>query len=137
MEEFIYGTEPKYSIKEVSKITNLPKPTIRYYEDIGLLQNIARDKNNIRLFSDDQIMRLRMIQCMRSTGMGIDMIHHYLGLSREDKMELKEKYSIVLDQEEILLAKKHEIEAQLALIEHKKANYEKDLNEAYNAVQQT
>lgn len=127
MEEFIYGTEPKYTIKEVSKITNLPKPTIRYYEDIGLLQDIARDRNNIRMFSDDQIMRLRMIQCMRSTGMGIDMIRHYIGLSIEDKIELKEKYSIVLKQEEILLEKKHDIEAQLALIEHKKANYEKKL----------
>lgn len=130
MEEFVYGREPKYSIKEVSKITTLPKPTIRYYEDIGLLQGVARDKNNIRLFSDDQIMRLRMIQCMRNTGMGIDMIRHYLGLSKEVKKELEEKYSIVLDQEVLLLAKKHEIEAQLALIEHKKANFEKDLNEA-------
>lgn len=71
-----------------------------------------------------------MIQCMRSTGMGIDMIRHYIGLSNEDKMELKEKYFIVLNQEEILLEKKHEIEAQLVLIEHKKANYEKKLNEA-------
>ncbi|MGD8188474.1 MerR family transcriptional regulator [Brevibacillus ginsengisoli] len=128
MEEFIYGTEPKYSIKEVSKITNLPKPTIRYYEEIGLLQNIARDRNNIRLFSDDQIMRLRMIQCMRNTGMGIDMIRHYIGLSNDDTLELKEKYSIVLNQETILLAQKQEIEIQLALIEHKKANYEKKLN---------
>ncbi|WP_445492497.1 MerR family transcriptional regulator [Niallia sp. 03133] len=128
MEEFIYGTEPKYSIKEVSKITNLPKPTIRYYEEIGLLQNIARNRNNIRLFSDDQIMRLRMIQCMRSTGMGIDMIRHYIDLSTDVTMELKEKYSIVLNQETILLAQKQEIEAQLALIEHKKANYGKKLN---------
>jgi DNA-binding transcriptional MerR regulator len=65
---------------------------------------------------------------MRSTGMGIDMIRHYIGLSNDDTMELKEKYSIVLNQETILLAQKQEIEAQLALIEHKKANYEKKLN---------
>lgn len=38
---------------------------------------------------------------------------------------MKDKYYIVLNQEEILSAKKHEIEAQLALIDHKKANYEK------------
>ncbi|WP_238860771.1 MerR family transcriptional regulator [Clostridium sp. YIM B02569] len=120
MENFIYGSDPKYTINEVSKITKLSKPTIRYYEDVGLLQGIARDKNNIRLFSDDQIMRLRMIQCMRSTGMGIDLIRHYIGLSNEDKIGLKERYSIVLEQEEILLAKKEEIERQLAFIEHKK-----------------
>ncbi|HBF39693.1 MAG TPA: MerR family transcriptional regulator [Firmicutes bacterium] len=129
MEEFIYGTEPKYSIKEVAQITSLSKSTIRYYEEIGLLQNIARDRNNIRLFSDDQIMRLRMIQCMRSTGMGIEMIRHYIGLSTEKPMELNEKYSIVLNQEAMLLSQKQEIEAQLALIEHKKSNYKKKLDE--------
>ncbi|AGF58719.1 DNA-binding transcriptional MerR regulator [Clostridium saccharoperbutylacetonicum] len=128
MENFIYGSEAKYTINEVSKITNLSKPTIRYYEDIGLLQNITRDKNNIRLFSDNQVMRLRMIQCMRSTGMGIDMIRHYIGLSNEDETDLKERYSIVLEQEEILLAKKEEIKKQLSFIEHKKQNYEEKLN---------
>lgn len=128
MKDFIYGSEAKYTINEVSKITNLSKPTIRYYEDIELLQDITRDKNNIRLFSDNQVMRLRMIQCMRSTGMGIDMIRHYIGLSNEDEIELKERYSIVLDQERILLSKKEEIEKQLAFIEHKKHNYEEKLN---------
>lgn len=129
MEEFIYGTEAKYTIKEVAQITNLSKPTIRYYEEIGLLQNIARDQNNIRMFSDNQIMRLRMIQCMRSTGMGIEMIRHYIGLSTEKQMELNEKYSIVLNQEAILISQKQEIEAQLTLIEHKKENYKKKLSE--------
>jgi len=129
MEEFIYGTEAKYTIREVAQITNLSKPTIRYYEEIGLLQNIARDQNNIRMFSDNQIMRLRMIQCMRSTGMGIEMIRHYIGLSTENQIELNEKYSIVLNQEAVLISQKEDIEAQLALIEHKKANYKKKLNE--------
>lgn len=129
MENFIYGSEPQYTINEVSKITNLSKPTIRYYEEIGLLRDIARDKNNIRLFSDDQIMRLRMIQCMRSTGMGINLIRHYIDLSNEDALELKERYSIVLKQEEMLLAKKEEIEKQLAFIEYKKHNYQEKLSD--------
>lgn len=127
MENFIYGSEPKYTINEVSKITNLSRPTIRYYEDIGLLTEVSRDKNNIRLFSDNHIMRLRSIQCMRSSGMSIDSIRHYIGLSNEHEIELKERYSIVLEQEKILLSKKDEIEYQLSFIEHKKQTYEKKL----------
>ncbi len=128
MENFKYGTEPIYTINEVSQMTHLSKPTIRYYEEIGLLQDITRDKNNIRLFSDSQVMRLRMIQCMRSTGMGIDMIRHYIGLSNEDAIGLKERYSIILQQEELLLEKKDEIEKQLAFIQHKKLNCKEKLS---------
>lgn len=128
MENFKYGTEPIYTINEVSQMTRLSKPTIRYYEDIGLLSNIIRDKNNIRLFSNNDTMRLRMIQCMRSTGMGIEMIRHYIDLSNEDSLGLKERYSIILQQEELLLEKKDEIEKQLAFIQHKKLNCEEELS---------
>ncbi|OOM70172.1 MerR family transcriptional regulator [Clostridium sp. BL-8] len=127
MINFKYGTEPIYTINQVSEITHLSKPTIRYYEDIGLLSNIIRDKNNIRLFSDDNIMRLRMIQCLRSTGMGIEVIRHYIDISNENPMSVDERYSIIIQQEKILLEKKDEIEEQLAFIQHKKLNCEEEL----------
>lgn len=129
MINFKYGTEPIYTIDQVSKITHLSKPTIRYYEDIGLLSNIIRDKNNIRLFSDDNIMRLRMVQCLRSTGMGIEVIRHYIDLSNEAPMSVEERYSIIMQQEKILLGKKDEIEEQLAFIQHKKLNCEEELRD--------
>lgn len=127
MINFKYGTEPIYTINQVSEITHLSKPTIRYYEDIGLLSNIIRDKNNIRLFSDDNIMRLRMIQCLRRTGMGIEVIRHYIDISNENPMSVEERYSIIIQQEKILLEKKDEIEEQLAFIQHKKLNCEEEL----------
>jgi DNA-binding transcriptional MerR regulator len=127
MTNFKYGTEPIYTINQVSQITHLSKPTIRYYEDIGLLSNVIRDKNNIRLFSDDNIMRLRMIQCLRSTGMGVEVIRHYIDLSTENPMSVEERYSIIMQQEKILLEKKNEIEEQLAFIQHKKLNCEEEL----------
>jgi hypothetical protein len=65
---------------------------------------------------------------MRSTGMGIDRVRHYIGLSTEAEMDVQERYSIVLEQEDILLSKKAEIESQLAFIEHKKQNYEEKLS---------
>jgi hypothetical protein len=60
--------------------------------------------------------------------MGIEMIRHYIGLSNEYELELKERYSIILQQEEILLEKRDEIEKQLVFIQHKKLNYEEKLS---------
>jgi len=81
MEIFESGDIPKYTINQVSQITNLSKPTIRYYEDIGLLSDIKRDKNNIRMFSDNNVSRLTTIQCLRNTGFGIEIIRNYFELS--------------------------------------------------------
>ena len=62
---------------------------------------------------------------MRSTG--IEMIRHYIDLSTEDTVDLNERYSMLLQQEKILLEKKDELEKQLAYIQHKKLDYEKEL----------
>lgn len=127
MENFKHEDKPLYTINQVSQITNLSKPTIRYYEDIGLLSDIKRDKNNIRLFSDNNVSRLTIIQCMRSTGIGIEMIRHYFELSTENVVELKKRYLMLLEHEEILLQKKDELEKQLAFIQNIKLKFEKEL----------
>lgn len=127
MENFKRQDKPTYTINEVSQITNLSKPTIRYYEDIGLLSDIERDKNNTRLLSDNNIRRLTIIQCLRSTGFGIEMIRHYFELSTEDAVELKERYSMLLEHESILLQKKDELEKQLAFIKNIKFEFEEEL----------
>lgn len=57
MENLKHVTNPLYTINQVSQMTHLSKSTIRYYEDIGLISDIFRDKNNIRLFSDNNVSR--------------------------------------------------------------------------------
>ncbi|ALB45248.1 MerR family transcriptional regulator [Clostridium beijerinckii] len=127
MEIFKSGDIPKYTINQVSQITNLSKPTIRYYEDIGLLSDIKRDKNNIRMFSDNNVSRLTTIQCLRNTGFGIEIIRNYFELSSENAVKLKDRYLMILEHEELLLQKKYDLEKQLTTIQNIKLKYEEDL----------
>ncbi|SET12092.1 MerR family transcriptional regulator [Paenibacillus sp. NFR01] len=128
MDIFKYGAEPRYTIQEAAAILGLSKPTIRYYEEIGLLNEVQRDKNNIRLFSDDNLMRLRMIQCIRNSGMGIEKVREYIGLSTEELEGVTARYDVIREQERLLLERKAELDAQLAFIEHKKQVYEEKLD---------
>lgn len=121
------GDKSIYTINQVSQMTNLSKPTIRYYENIGLLSDIKRDKNNIRLFSDNDVNRLTIIQCLKSTGFGIKMIRNYFQLSTGNSVELKKRYLMLLEHEEILLKKKDEVEKQLAFIQQIKLKFEEEL----------
>ena len=64
----------QYEIKEVSKLTELPASTLRYYEKLGLLKNVARDKNGRRLYTDSHLERLEGIKCFKDGGLPITKI---------------------------------------------------------------
>ncbi len=51
-----------YRIGDISKQLGLTADTLRYYEKIGLLQNIHRTASGIRIYNDKNISRLKFIQ---------------------------------------------------------------------------
>ncbi|KAB2684381.1 MerR family transcriptional regulator [Brucella tritici] len=55
-------------IGELSKITGIKVPTIRYYEQIGLLSEGSRNKGNQRRYGSDAVCRLRFIRNARELG---------------------------------------------------------------------
>ncbi len=73
----------KYQIGEVSKILNLSIRTIRYYEEIGLLNSIKRVEHGKRVYSDEEIRRLKFIKKLK-----------VLGLSLSEMVELEHIYRI-------------------------------------------
>jgi len=51
-----------YRIGDISKQLGLTADTLRYYEKIGLLQNINRTASGTRIYNDKDISRLKFIQ---------------------------------------------------------------------------
>ena len=68
------------NIKKVSEQLGISSDTIRYYERIGLVPTISRDKNGVRNFTDIDIQRLDFIKCMRHAGLSIESLHEYMHL---------------------------------------------------------
>lgn len=56
------------------------------------------------------------------------MIRHYFELSTGNSLELKERYLMLLEHEEILLQKKDELEKQLSFIQYIKLEFEEELS---------
>jgi DNA-binding transcriptional MerR regulator len=63
-----------FQINELSKHTGVPRKTIRYYEDVGLLISPLRASNNYRLYDEQDIERLRFIRSARSLDFSIEEI---------------------------------------------------------------
>lgn len=71
------------SIGELSGATGVKVPTIRYYEEIGLLPSPVRTSGNQRRYSPDHKKRLSFIRHARELGFSVDSIRRLLQLSDE------------------------------------------------------
>ena len=66
-----------YTIGQVSEMFNLPISTLRYYDKEGLFPNIQR-QSGIRKFSDNEIEALRVIECLKASGLEIKDIKQFM-----------------------------------------------------------
>jgi MerR family transcriptional regulator/heat shock protein HspR len=90
-------TEPVYVISVAAKLVAAHPQTLRLYERVGLLKP-ARTENNIRLYSDEDIERLRQIQRLTSVGLnlaGVEMVLELMeriaGMRREFEEEISRR----------------------------------------------
>ncbi len=66
-----------YSIGEISKMFNIPVSTLRYYDKEGLFPEITR-VSGIRKFSSNEIEALRVIECLKKSGLEIKDIKQFM-----------------------------------------------------------
>ena len=66
-----------YSIGEVAEMFDLPVSTLRYYDKEGLFPNMMR-VSGIRKFGDRELETLRVIDCLKKSGMEIKDIRQFM-----------------------------------------------------------
>lgn len=66
-----------YTIGQVSEIFDLPISTLRYYDKQGLFPGMER-ASGIRKFSDKEMEALRVIECLKKSGLEIKDIKRFM-----------------------------------------------------------
>lgn len=87
-----------YSIGEISKRTQVKVPTIRYYEDIGLLEAAGRTAGNQRRYSAAGLERLSFIKHARDLGFSIEAISKLITLQAHPDRSCQAASEIAQDQ---------------------------------------
>lgn len=83
----------EYTIKQTAELTGFTEDTIRYYEKIGLLPRTERKTSGRRVYHSEDIKTMKLIQCLKKTGMLLDDMKPYLQLSYDaDLTEFPEIY---------------------------------------------
>jgi len=89
-----------YPIGELSRMVNLSQRTIRYYEEIGLLQSIRRIEHGKRVYTDDDVRRLKFINKLKVLGLSLaEMVAlEKIYRSQRNNREIIPKLIAILDE---------------------------------------
>ncbi len=117
-----------YTIGQVSEMYNIPISTLRYYDKEGFFPNLMR-KGNIRYFSDAELEAIRVIECLKRSGLEIKNIKQFFKwvvAGPESYSQRKELFEMRRDavKEEI-----RQLEKSLAMLEFKCWYYDKAIQD--------
>jgi MerR family transcriptional regulator, copper efflux regulator len=99
------------TIQEASRRSGLSEPTLRYYEEVGLVGPVGRDeRSGHRRYGDADLDVLQALACLRALGMGVeDMRTYQANRSRGGR-------AVAAEQRDLLRRHAERIEAEIAAL---------------------
>ncbi len=109
----------RYSIGQAAKISGLTAHTLRFYEKEGLLPFVQKTSSGLRVFSDNDIGWLEMIECLKGVGMPLKDIKQYIDWFREGDSTLPQRLEMFEQQRERLEAQMAQLQKYMNKINYK------------------
>lgn len=108
-----------YTIGQMSAMTGVPASTLRYYDKEGLLPFVERSGGNARRFTDADYAALKVIECLKTSGLSIAEIKDFMEMTRLGDATLGERFEL-FERRRIETEKRlEELRHTLALINYK------------------
>lgn len=115
------------NIKQVADMFNLTVETIRYYERVGVIPPVERDKNGYRVFQKRDLNWVFLAKSLRNAGLSIESLIEFAALSQfTDDKRLAQK-DILNEQLKELNGKIEEMVRVRDLLEYKIETYDEHL----------
>ena len=108
-----------YSIGEVANTTGIAISTLRYYDREGMFPNIARSNGGIRVFSDIEIETLRIVECLKTSGLSIKDIKRFLDWCQEGDASLQKRRDMFRERLEAVKRQMEELQKTMDIIKYK------------------
>lgn len=112
------------TITEVSKKYELSADTLRYYERIGLIPEVNRNKSGIRDYREEDCRWVEFIKCMRSAGLPIEVLIEYVTLFQQGDETIETRKDILIEQRKQLVEKMEDMKKTLERLDYKIERYE-------------
>ena len=115
-----------HTIGQVSEMFQIPISTLRYYDKEGLFPDMARS-SGIRKFSETELEALRVIECLKKSGLEIKEIRQFMEWCSEGSSTYADRKRLFEARKASMEAKMRELEKNMAMIDFKCWYYEQAL----------
>lgn len=115
------------TITEVSKKYGLSADTLRYYESVGLIPKVNRNKSGVRDYTQEDCNWVEFIKCMRGAGLPIEVLIDYVSMFQQGDSTIDARKELLVDQRKVLAKKIEDMNKTLARLDYKIDLYEKGL----------
>jgi MerR family transcriptional regulator, copper efflux regulator len=110
------------TIQDVSRRSGLSEPTLRYYEEVGLIGPIDRDASSgHRRYRSEDLDTLQALACLRAMGMGIEDMRTYQANRARGRAAAAEQRDLLLRHAERVEAEIETLRTHLAYLREKAA----------------
>jgi MerR family copper efflux transcriptional regulator len=115
------------TIQEVSRRSGLSEPTLRYYEEVGLVGPVGRDtRSGHRRYGEDDLDVLQALACLRALGLGIEDMRTYQANRR------RKGRAVAAEQRDLLRRHSTRKEAEIAAL-HSRLDYIREKSSLWDA----
>ncbi|HWR39740.1 MAG TPA: MerR family transcriptional regulator [Patescibacteria group bacterium] len=118
------------TITEVSEKFDLSPDTLRYYERIGLLPRVNRNKSGIRDFTEEDCRWVEFAKCMRGAGLPIEVLIEYVALFQQGEITAAARKELLIEQRRQLAIRMEEMQKTMERLDYKIARYDQAVVEA-------
>ena len=74
-----------YRIGELAAKVGVTERTIRYYEEVGLLDSVRRLERGTRVYTDLDVRRLKLIRKLKVLGLSLQEMHELEGMYSSER----------------------------------------------------
>ncbi len=108
-----------YTVGEMAKCLDVAASTLRYYDQEGLLPFVERSKSGIRMFTDKDYEWLKIIECLKKSGLSIKEIRAFIQMVQKGDDSLQERFDLFEARKKAVQKQIDEMKKTLDLLEFK------------------
>lgn len=112
------------TIAQVSEKYNISKDTLRYYEKVGVMPTVTRNKSGVRQYDIEDCNWIELVKCMRDSGVSIDTLVKYCDLIIKGDSTISLRKNLLIDERYKLISKINEMQLALDRLDYKISKYE-------------
>lgn len=113
-----------YSVGEMAKLLGVASSTLRYYDQQGLLPFVERTSGGIRVFKESDFEWLKIIDCLKKTGMKLTDIKQFVVMALDGDDTIEKRLELIKKQQAVVTKQIEELKETLDTLNFKRWYYE-------------